>query len=144
MKKSDPSIIVEQSFNTSIDDAWGALTDPDRMRQWFFGNIPDFRPEVGFETTFEVQNEGRVFPHRWKVTAVVPGQSITYTWKYDNYAGDGAVTFELFEERNSVKLRLTLNIYEDFQEDIPEFTRESCIGGWDYFLGQRLKAYLEK
>ena len=42
------------------------------MRQWYFENIPAFKAEVGFETQFEIHNQGRIFPHRWKVTKVVP------------------------------------------------------------------------
>jgi len=29
-------------------------------------------------------------------------------------------------------------------EDIPEFKRESRIEGWEYFIKERLREYLEK
>lgn len=143
MKKDDEPIVVEQTFDASIDAVWKAITEIDRMRQWYFENIPSFKPEVGFETQFNVQSQDRNFPHMWKVTEVVPGKMITYNWKYDNYPGDSFVTFELFEQDNLTKLRLTVTILEDFPEDIPEFRRESCIGGWTYFIKERLKEFLE-
>jgi len=41
-------------------------------------------------------------------------------------------------------LTLTTQITEDFDDSIPEFKRESCIGGWNYFLKERLFNYLKQ
>ena len=144
MKKDDDPIIVEQSFNATIESVWKAITEVDQMRQWFFENIPSFKPEVDFETQFNVQSQDRNFLHMWKVTEVVPQKLIRYNWKYEGYPGDSYVVYELFEENNLTKLRLTAQVLEDFPEDIPEFKRESCIEGWTYFIKERLKKYLEK
>ncbi|MGB5749143.1 MAG: SRPBCC domain-containing protein [Desulfobacterales bacterium] len=144
MKKSDEPIVVEQVLNASMDTVWKSITEIDLMRQWYFDNIPSFRPEAGFETQFTIEHEGRVFPHKWKVTGVVPGRKIVYTWRFDGYAGDSYVAFELSEQGGSTKLRLTAIVTEDFPEGIPELTRESCIGGWEYFIQQSLKAFVEK
>ncbi|UCC43272.1 MAG: SRPBCC domain-containing protein [Candidatus Zixiibacteriota bacterium] len=144
MIKDDGPIVVEQTFNASIDTVWDSITQIDLMRQWYFENIPDFKAEVGFETQFNVESQGRNFLHMWKVTEVVPGRKIAYDWKYDGYPGDSFVVFELFEHGDSAKLTLTVNVREDFPEDIPEFKRESCIGGWEFFIKQRLKGYLER
>ena len=62
MRKSDKPIIVEQTFNTSIETVWNAITEVDQMRKWFFDNIPSFKPEVGFETQFDVQSVSLGFP----------------------------------------------------------------------------------
>ena len=144
MKKNEEPIVVEQSFNASIDAVWNAITEIDQMRQWYFENIPSFKPEVGFETQFNVQSQDRNFLHMWKVTEVSSLKTITYNWKYENYPGDSFVTFELFQQDNLTKLRLTVQIMEDFPENIPEFKRESCVEGWIYFIRKRLKEYLEK
>ncbi len=45
------------------------------MRKWYFENIPAFKPEVGFETQFNVQSEERNFLHKWKVTEVQPSEN---------------------------------------------------------------------
>ena len=144
MKKGDKPIIVEENYQVPIEQVWSALTDLEKMRQWYFGNIPAFKPEVGFNTQFNVQSEDRIFPHQWRVTEVNPPQMITYTWRFDGYQGDSFVVFELFKQKEATKLRLTVQILESFPQDIPEFTRESCIAGWNYFLKQRLKEFLEK
>jgi uncharacterized protein YndB with AHSA1/START domain len=142
MKVTDPPIVVEQTFNVATEELWEALTDREQMIQWFFENIEAFEPTVGFQTRFVVENEGRVFPHLWTITVVEPLRKITYNWKYEGYAGDSFVTFEIIKEEKNTRLRLVHTITEDFPKNIPEFTKESCIAGWDYFIRQRLKDYL--
>ena len=144
MKEIDKPVIVEQNFNTSVSEIWEAITNHDQMKQWFFENIESFRPEVGFETQFNVQSQDRNFLHLWKLTEVIPLKKITYNWKYEGYSGDSFVMFELFEQNNHTKLRLTHKIVESFPNDIPEFSRESCFEGWNYFIRERLKEFLEK
>ena len=130
MKKSEPPILIEQAFQTSIKTIWAALTDITEMKKWYFDNIPDFQPKVGFKTQFPIHNEGRTFTHLWEVIEVIPNQLITYRWHYKEYAGDSIVTFVLTAIEEQVRLNLTLQILEDFPDDIPEFKRES--GGISY------------
>ncbi len=72
-----------------------------------------------------------------------PLKKISYNWKYKNYLGDSNVIFELFKKHEHTLLRLTTVILEDFPDEIPEFTRESCLGGWNYFITKSLKNYLD-
>ncbi len=138
------SVIVEQTFNTSINRVWDAITNVEQMRQWFFENIKSFKPEVGFSTKFNVQSQDRDFIHLWELTEVLVKKRIVYNWKYEGYPGDSFVTFELFEQENGTKLRLTHEVTENFPADIPEFSRESCTEGWNYFIKNRLKEFLGK
>ncbi len=62
MRKNEKPIIVEQTFNSSIDTVWNSITEIDQMRQWYFENIPSFKPKVGFET-HNVQSQNRNFLH---------------------------------------------------------------------------------
>ena len=144
MSNTDNPIIVEQTFDTSIERVWKAITEVDQMRLWFFENIGSFKPEAGFETQFNVQSNDRSFLHIWKLTEVVPGKKIIYNWKYGGHPGDSSVTFELFEQKNRTKLRVTHEGMESFPQEIPEFSRESCIGGWNYFIREKLMEFLEK
>jgi len=144
MRKGDDPIIVEQSFNRSIESVWKAITEVDQMRQWYFKNIPSFKAEVGFETQFNVQSRDRNFLHKWKVIEIVPLKMITYNWKYEEYPGDSFVVFELFEKNNLTTLRLTHQVHESFPEDIPEFSRESGVEGWTFFIRRSLKEFIEK
>ncbi|AFL83683.1 hypothetical protein Belba_1044 [Belliella baltica DSM 15883] len=138
MKKSEAPILVRETFDLSIELLWSYLTERELMIQWYFENIPEFQAMLGFETEFEVENEGRVFPHNWKVMAVTPFRKISYNWKYKGFAGDSTVTFELRDLGGKTELSLTHEVLEDFNDEIPEFSRASCQAGWTYFIKERL------
>ncbi len=142
MKTTEEPIIVEHLFPVSKVELWEALTDPDKMRHWFFDVMPDFKAEVGFRTSFTLTNEGRVFPHNWEVTAVVPQEAISVQWTFTGYPGVSLVTYALNEESaGSTKLTLTAKVLEDHPADIIEFKRESGVGGWNYFIKEALPKY---
>lgn len=143
MKSSDPPLIFEQIFDVDKTALWNAITEVDQMRQWFFKEIPAFNPIEGFETSFMITSPEREFPHAWKIIEVVPETRIVYDWRYDGYEGVGKVCFELYEDGVKTRLVLTSTTIEDWQEDIPEFKQESAEGGWNYFIKQSLKTYVE-
>ena len=143
MKHTDPPIIVEQTFKAAPTLLWNAITKHDEMVLWFFDSIPEFVPEIGFTTRFEVRSEDRTFPHLWRITEVLPNEKISYHWSYDNYPGEAIVSFQLSKVDDGTKLTLTNLILSNFPSDIPEFTRKSCTQGWKYFIQQQLKKYLE-
>jgi len=68
---------------------------------------------------------------------------ICVRWDFDEYPGDSTLAFELSGTEEGVLVRVIDTIIEDFPQDVPEFKRESCRGGWEYFLG-RLKEYVEE
>jgi uncharacterized protein YndB with AHSA1/START domain len=143
MRKGDPPVVVEQAFEVSVDELWTAITELQRMVKWYFPNIPEFEAKAGFRIQFNVEHEGRNFLHMWKITAVEPLKRIAYRWRYEQYPGKGEVLFELSERDGGSHLKLTMDIHEDFPADIPEFERKNCVAGWEYFINQRLKEYLE-
>ena len=135
-------IIVTQHYPKDPTTVWRAITEVDQMTRWFFPDIPEFRAVVGFETKFGVDADGRVFEHVWKVTRVQPESLISYGWRYEGYSGDSQVTFELEETEQGTRLTLTHVGVETFPGDVPEFAREACVGGWNYFLKESLTGYL--
>jgi len=135
-------VVVKQNFEVSTEILWKAITEHHQMIQWFFEDIPKFEAHVGFKTQFLIENEGRKFTHLWEITEVMPNQKIVYNWKYDEYEGEGLVFFELVENENGSSLILTNKWIGEFPQDIPEFSRESCLRGWEYFINGRLKEYL--
>ncbi|PTX61024.1 uncharacterized protein YndB with AHSA1/START domain [Kordia periserrulae] len=143
MKTSEPPVIVLQHFSQPLETVWKAITEVLQMRQWFFENIPDFKAEVGFQTEFNVKAPSRDFVHQWTIKGVLPLQKIIYNWKYKDLAGDSFVTFELHEKERGTRLTVTTAVIQDFPDDIPEFTRESCLEGWNYFIKERLVSFME-
>lgn len=135
-------VIVKQNFEVSTEVLWKAVTQKNQLIEWFFENIPEFEARVGFKTQFLIENEGRKFTHLWEIAEVIPNQKIVYNWKYAEYEGEGLVFFELLENEKGCSLKVTNKWIEEFPQDIPEFSRESCLGGWQYFISGRLKEYL--
>ena len=144
MTANSEPIIVEEKYNTSVATLWKSITNVDEMRQWFFENIESFEAEVGFQTKFNVQSPERSFLHLWTITEVEPLKKIVYNWKYGEYTGNSFVHFELFEENKLTVLRVKAIVTESFPTNIPEFEPESCLSGWNYFIKQNLKEFIEK
>ena len=142
MTRNEKPIIIEEKFENTIESVWGALTEIEQMREWFFENIPSFKPEIGFKVEFNVDTGEKIFLHRWRITRVIPKKLIEFNWKYGGYSGDSYVTFELEPEDDSTNLRLTHTITKPFPGDVPEFERKSGIAGWEFFIKLRLKEYL--
>ena len=137
-------VVVNQAYSVPPAIVWKALTEPETMRQWYFPTMPEFKAEVGFEIQFDVECEGRTFPHQWKVTEVVHEQRITYGWRYAGHPGDSTVTWGLKSLPDGTHLTLTHAGLETFPQDDPLFKRESCEAGWTYLLKDSLMAFLEK
>jgi len=136
-------VIVVETFSAPVSKVWKAITDQDEMKHWYFENIDHFEPRVGSRSKFEVQSGNNTFTHLWKVTDVIPQKKISYSWKYEEYQGDSNVSFELVDKGEKTMLTLTAVFTANFPDDVPEFKRESCLGGWQYFIQERLKSYLE-
>ena len=144
MKITDPPIVTEVLLNTTPRQIWGAITDVEQMRQWYFPQLDSFEANVGFKTEFVIEISDKVFTHQWEVVKVKPLDELTYRWKYQEYSGDSTVTFQILENEEVSVLRVTSKILEDFPQDFSEFRRESAAEGWSYLLGTGLKQYIEK
>jgi len=143
MRKDEEPVVVVQDYPCSAALLWEAITDIERMRHWYFDSIAEFRAEVGFKTRFDVDTGERIFPHRWEVVEVAPGRKIAYDWCFDGYPGSSLSIFEVSGDDASSRLTLSCVVSEDFPDDIAEFTRDSCLSGWNYFIKDRLKTYLQ-
>lgn len=144
MKTTDQPIVISETYPAPAARVWRAITDLTQMQQWYFENLPAFEAVIGFKTDFLIVNEGREFHHRWQVTDVTPEARLVYEWRVDSYQGRSETVWELKEEEGGTTLTLTCNILEGFPSDMVEFKRESGVEGWNYFLKDRLKSYLEK
>jgi uncharacterized protein YndB with AHSA1/START domain len=140
--KSAGAVIIERTFNASVAKVWGALTDVDQMREWYF-DLKEFKPEVGFEFQFVVEHEGTTYDHRCKVTEVIPQKKLAYTWRYKGHEGDSLVTFELFADGNETRLKLTHEGLDTFPKT-PAYARENFEKGWTQIIGSELKQFVEK
>lgn len=139
---SNEPFVIERLFNAPIDQVWKAITEKEEMKQWYF-DLAAFKPEVGFEFSFEAGKEDKCYRHLCKITEVVPGKKITYSWRYDGFPGNSFVTWELFDESGKTRLKLTHAGLETFPADNPDFARQNFKEGWTYLVGTSLQKYLQ-
>jgi len=137
------TIVVEQTLDAPIAIVWDAITNQSRMPHWFFEQIIDFRPEVGFETQFVVNALGKDYLHLWKILDVDIEKRIVYQWRYGKIPGTSTVNWELSTTPAGTLLRVSHEGHENFPQDDTVFNREAGLAGWKYFIQERLPAFLE-
>ncbi|PUZ22940.1 SRPBCC domain-containing protein [Chitinophaga parva] len=136
-------LVVERIYNAPANTVWEALTDNNKLKQWYF-QLEEFRPEIGFVFTFMGGDKTTQYKHICEVTQVVPGKKLAYTWRYDGYPGNSEVSFELFPEGDKTRLKLTHTGLETFAADKDKnFRVESFNNGWTFILGTNLANFLE-
>ena len=134
--------VIERTFNAPIAKLWKAITDKDEMKQWYF-DIAEFKPEVGFEFQFTAGKDATKYLHLCKITEVIAGKKLSYSWRYDGYAGNSFVSFELFEEGNKTRLKLTHEGLETFPASNPDLAKGNFVAGWNHILDKSLKVFVE-
>ncbi len=134
---------IERIYDASIDKVWQAITDKNKMKEWYF-DLAEFKPEIGFEFSFTGGSEEKSYLHLCKITEVVTGKKLTYSWRYDGYEGNSFVTFELFPEGDKTRLKLTHRGLETFPGNNKDFAKESFMAGWEHIIGTSLEKFLEK
>ncbi len=135
--------IIERTFNASIENVWKAITNKNEMKIWYF-DFEEFKPEIGFEFRFYGGPPEKQYLHICVITEVESEKKLTYSWRYDGYEGISYVTFELFEENEKTRLRLTHEGLETFPASNLDLAKENFSEGWNHIIGISLKEYLEK
>ncbi len=137
-------IIVEKMLNAPVDRVWKAITDKTEMKQWYF-DIPEFKPEVGFEFQFYGEGKtGEKYLHLCKITDVIKNKKLRHSWRYEGYEGNSFVTFELFEEGNKTRLKLSHEGLESFPKTANgDFAKESFNEGWTYIVNISLNNFVD-
>ncbi|MGN6647824.1 MAG: SRPBCC family protein [Cytophaga sp.] len=141
-KNIDQPVIVERTFNAPASKVWKALTDKEEMKKWYF-DLSEFKAEKGFVFQFSGGPEdGIQYVHVCEVTEAIPEKKLTYSWRYEGYAGKSYVTFELSGKEDQTSVKLTHTDIDSFPEQ-PDFARANFAAGWDHILNVSLKEYLE-
>jgi uncharacterized protein YndB with AHSA1/START domain len=135
---------IERTFPVSASRLWNAITDPEEFKNWYF-KVPGFKAEVGYKFDFlGGPPDGIQYKHLCEVTEVVKERKLTYSWRYDGYEGNSFVTWELFPEGNSTRLKLTHAGLETFPKSNPDLVRKNFEAGWTAFITKRLEEYLAR
>jgi uncharacterized protein YndB with AHSA1/START domain len=140
----DEPFVIERTFNAPVERVWKAITSKEDMKQWYF-DLTEFKPETGFEFQFEGGDECNRYLHLCRVTEVIPGKKLTYSWRYDGFPGNSFVTFELFTEGAKTRLKLTHEGLESFAAgNNPALDKKNFAEGWNHIIGTSLGEFLEK
>jgi uncharacterized protein YndB with AHSA1/START domain len=136
------AVKVEQVINAPVERVWDALTDKDKMKQWYFV-LDAFEPRVGFEFSFTGQgSKGEKYTHLCKITEVVVNRKLQYSWRYQDFPGSSLVTFDLFEEGQSTRIRITHTGLETFPQGSADFAPASFNQGWTELITVLLPKFL--
>lgn len=137
-------LIVERTLNAPASKIWEALTDNDKMKQWYF-KLDNFEPRVGFEFSFPGQGStGEKYTHLCRITAVEPEKKLSYTWRYEDFPGNSEVSFELFPDGDKTLVRITHTGLETMPQNGPDFSVSSFTKGWTHILGISLTKFVEE
>jgi uncharacterized protein YndB with AHSA1/START domain len=136
MKQEQP-LVMERTYNSPVATVWHALTDREAMKQWYF-DTTGFRPEVGAEFSFTGEKDGIKFLHLCQVKEVIKNKKISYSWRYKDHEGMSLLTFELFDEGENTRLKLTHTGLETFTV----LKKENFMEGWNYFINTALVKFL--
>src|SRR5688500_16558651 len=134
--------VIERTYDAPSSVVWEAITRKEKMKEWYF-DLSEFRAEEGFEFEFSGGTEEKTYLHLCKVTEVVEGKKLTYSWRYEGYPGNSLVTFELFPEGDKTRVKLTHAGLETFPA-LPDFAKENFVEGWTSIIGTQLKDFIEK
>jgi uncharacterized protein YndB with AHSA1/START domain len=139
----DLTIVIERTLSAPVALVWSALTDPERMKLWYF-DIPGFRAEPGFRFSFTGGPPGRTYNHLCEVLEVLPERRLSYSWRYEGIPGNSRVTFELFAQGERTVLRLTHRGLETFPADNPDLARANFVEGWTAIIGTSLPEFIAR
>jgi uncharacterized protein YndB with AHSA1/START domain len=139
---SGQTITAEVEISASPQQVWSALTDPELIRQYFFGSTVETSWEPGTPITWSGEYDGTSYQDKGEVIDVVPGQRLVVT-HFSPMAGQDDVpenyhrlTYSLEKEGDATRLTLE-------QDNTPEESVGDFQSNWDTMLGN-LKELVER
>ena len=64
------TIIIEKIIDAPSDKVWSAITNKEEMKEWYF-DLKEFKPEPGFEFSFNGGTETKTYLHHCKIKKVL-------------------------------------------------------------------------
>ncbi|RFZ90879.1 SRPBCC domain-containing protein [Mucilaginibacter conchicola] len=130
------------SINAPQAEVWKGLTDPEIVKQYFFGTTVSSDWKAGSPITFSGEWEGKKYQDKGTIKEIDPGKYVKYSYwssmsgtedKPENYAD---VSYSLDENGGVTTLTLTQDNIKD------EASRKHSEENWQMVLGG-LKKILE-
>lgn len=141
------SIKIDRVFNASTALLWKALTDNEKLKQWYFDFEGNFRAEVGhvFEWTANDEDECNEWLHRGEVLEVVENKKLVHSWSFPGYAGEAVLTWELVEQgAEKTLLKMSFDFLEPFDPNEEALHRRNFVAGWNELINTNLANYINQ
>ncbi len=136
-------IVIEQIYAVPVETVWKAITDKEKMKQWYF-TINDFKLEVGAVFSFYEPGGANQYFHRCVIQEIIPNRKFRHTWTHpDHSKGESMMTWDLEQLDYGTKLTLTHAGIENFADAGEGFQRKNYEAGWNEILSISLHEFLE-
>jgi len=136
-------IETKVTCEASLGVVWRAITDAAVMPEWYFAEIEEFRPEVGFESRFVVETDGKEYEHVWRVLKADPPTRVAYTFDYAGIPGSARVDWTLRPTDDGTEVTVVHRGLHTMPDDDPVFSREAGEQAWEHLLKEWLKPFVE-
>lgn len=134
-KQTDSELIVQRVFKTDPQTIFKALTQEDKLRQWFHPRPDGWSVEVAFNPiageTYQlimVDPEGKRYEHKGEIREVKLNKKLVFTWS-SHVVKDTLVTIMLNKVTGGTRITLT----HDF---LPAGEKDGHREGWTELFGQ--------
>lgn len=137
------SLTTKIDINAPAAEVWKGLTDPEIVKEYFFGTNVKSDWKVGSPITFSGEWEGKSYSDKGEIQEITPGKYVKYSYwssmggtedKPENYAN---VSYTVDEHDGFTTLTVT-------QDNIKDLTsKEHSDQNWQTVFGG-LKKLLEK
>jgi uncharacterized protein YndB with AHSA1/START domain len=140
----------KQALTTTIDinapaaKVWQGLTDPELVKQYFFGTNLKSDWKEGSPITFSGEWDGKAYEDKGTILEITPGEYVKYSYwssmsgtedKPENYAN---VSYRVIEKDGVSTLEITQDGIKD------EATKEHSEQNWQMVFGGLKKILEEK
>jgi uncharacterized protein YndB with AHSA1/START domain len=136
------TVSASVEISASPGQVWNALTDPDLIRQYFFGTQVDTTWEPGSPITWKGEYEGKQYEDKGEVLEVVPEQQLVVSHfsplsgQEDRPENYHRLEYRLDDEGDTTKVHLE-------QDNAPAEQVEDFQATWETMLGN-LKELVER
>jgi len=133
---------VSSNFETSKQKVWEAITNPEKMKVWYF-EMSNFILEIGNVFSF-YETDGRAFFHECKILNFEENKMLKYTWTHPQQSkGSSIVTWSIEElESGKVEVTLTHEGLDSFADVGEKFAPANYEMGWNALVKTSLRNYL--
>jgi uncharacterized protein YndB with AHSA1/START domain len=140
------SIQIERNFEASAELLWEALTNNERLKEWYMDFEGKFKAEVGHVFEFESgPPEGKQWLHRAKVLEVIENKKLVHTWSYPGYSGEARLTWELVAQgTEKTLLKMNFDFTEPFDPSEDALHRSNFVAGWNELINTNLANYINQ